>query len=716
MATLVEINEAVPVRPAEISELTEAVRLARFWEEVSEYSVDDEGWIPIGNVGPLLVLASPRPELRKPSLPEWAYQPVRIAGDAVGGCRRNLEEARTITSGASLRFNPSYLRLDTPDIPASGQRSDLPVLSGDRAGGALVDTLFHWWFAVQDDATENGREKLAEIRGLLIQWVMDASVRVADVRNLVYESHEAFPPGVCVSYGVFPLAMREGVGWYAVAEPRMEIEDRLRDESPAVEFLSVLALGSDLADAIQLVDADAAGERVQLRSARRKPKTDEGDSETIALEFDSSRAASVDPGKLTTTTAEVLQYILNSALTAEVSDIHVQHSEGRGRIRFRMDGSLRDVLDMNHPQVRALIAVIKDMATGMAQNNYTAQDGAFTFRRTDKDQTVNVRVSAIPHLDAGQKLVLRLLPKRNKLVASLDSLEMAPLHEKSIKRAINRPQGIILVTGPTGSGKTTTLYNCLSATNRPEVSIQTIEDPCEIILEGINQTQVDEARGLTMNAAMRSVVRQDPDIILVGEIRDPETASLAVDAALTGHLVYSTLHSIDPIAALDRLLKLGESRGVTASMVAQSLLLIQAQRLVKTLCVHCRVKREILPEQAEIFRSKNLPVPETLFEPKPGGCSRCAGSGYSGRRAIMEILPATEEITREISTDARPWELRRMMEARGFPSMITDGLRLVAEGVTDLGQVMQYEAAWSILDDDGEASPEEGAAEQGEEG
>lgn len=688
-----------PAIPRERMDLRDAVSIIRMWEERLTCSLEEEGWLPVGNAGPILIITpvASMKEANAPNLPLWAYQAVDTPPDKKEASLRSMEEARTNLSkpfslSGSWNQDENFFKR-----PRLNPNSD--------AMAETIHRYFHWWMDSLDPHTESGVSTIAATNELLRRWLSDPSVLVADPRTLNFEASQKFPKNLIQSYGIYALFAHNDQAYYATARDSMELRDHLADFSPSTIYRPVFSLEEDIEAAIKGANYDSASAKANIGSKKRPDA--QGDSEELAFEFDSSVAATVDPEKKTTEVTEIFRYLLNWALEAEVSDVHIQYSEGRGRVRFRMDGELRDVLTMDRTQARALAAVIKDCAKGMESNNYNTQDGTFTFRRTDKLETVNVRVSAIPHLAMGQKLVMRILPKRNRLVKSLDTLQMSELNEKVIRRAINRKQGIILVTGPTGSGKTTTLYNCLSATNKPGVSIQTIEDPCEIVLEGVNQTQVDLHRNLTIPAAMRAVVRQDPDIILVGEIRDAETASLAVDAALTGHLVYSTMHSIDPVAALDRLIKLGASRGVTHTMIAQSVLLIQAQRLIKALCPNCKRKGTLSESEKEIFRRHDRAIPEKIYKANPNGCSHCAATGYSGRRVIMEIMPSVPEIVEEIAQECRPWVIRKLMEKRGFRKMIDDGLRIVAEGDTDIDQVLQYEDAWSVLDDENDKGAEE---------
>ncbi|MBU4365709.1 MAG: GspE/PulE family protein, partial [Verrucomicrobia bacterium] len=307
------------------------------------------------------------------------------------------------------------------------------------------------------------------------------------------------------------------------------------------------------------------------------------------------------------------------------------------------------------------------------------QDGRFNIKALGRE--VDVRVSLLP-LIHGEKIVMRILDKSN-LAPSLAALGLDPKAHESLIYAISQPHGIILVTGPTGSGKTTTLYSCLQDLNKPDVNIMTTEDPVEYQLAGITQVQIDEDVGLTFSLALRAIVRQDPDIVMVGEIRDQETAAIAVKAALTGQLVLSTLHTNDAAGAITRL----RDMGIEAFMLASSLIMAQAQRLYKKLCPVCRRPREL---PLEYLRQSHLDPKSfkgvQLFE--PAGCPKCGKTGFKGRNSLMEILMVDDTIRQLILQDASATELAEKAIANGMMTLKMVGIEKVKEGISSLEEIL----------------------------
>lgn len=381
----------------------------------------------------------------------------------------------------------------------------------------------------------------------------------------------------------------------------------------------------------------------------------------------------------------IFQWLLYEAINRDVTDIHIEYCYERGRIRFRMDGDLVPFYESTQEVARALVTVCKNICS-MSSNVYDNQDASFSVKYDG--QKINLRVNAIPFRKHTQKLALRILPKKNSLT-SLDKLGLSEAHLSILRRAITRKQGLILITGPTGEGKTTTLYAALSEINKPNINIQTVEDPIEREIEGVNQTAVDFARGITFQSIMRSIVRQDPNVILLGEIRDQESAELAIEAALTGHLVFSTLHSNSAIKAIQRLMQLN----VPHYLLADSLILIQAQRLIKRLCNRCKKQREISAEERLFFSDQKLQVPAMIYEAK--GCVHCDNTGYSGRIAIMEMVPIGTKISEKILQKESFLKIQEFVQSQGVRNLYQDALLKVSEGTTSLEQAMMFEEVWT---------------------
>jgi type IV pilus assembly protein PilB len=375
-----------------------------------------------------------------------------------------------------------------------------------------------------------------------------------------------------------------------------------------------------------------------------------------------------------------LQKVMIDAITDGASDIHLEPYEKYYRIRFRVDGELREITQPPLVLKEKIASRIKVISRLDISEKRVPQDGRMKLVLS-KDRAIDFRVSTLPTLH-GEKLVLRILDPSSAMLG-IDALGYDPEQKKAMMAAIDRPYGMILVTGPTGSGKTVSLYTCLNLLNKPGINISTAEDPAEINLAGINQVNVNEKAGLTFATALRAFLRQDPDIIMVGEIRDIETAEISVKAAQTGHLVLSTLHTNDAPTTLTRLINMG----VPSFNIASSVILITAQRLARRLCA-CK-RPEDLPVEALIeagFPEEDL---DGTWKPyKAVGCERCKGSGYKGRVGIYQVMPISEEMRRLIMRGGNAMEIADQARLEGIADLRQSGLVKVRQGVTSLEEVM----------------------------
>ncbi len=381
---------------------------------------------------------------------------------------------------------------------------------------------------------------------------------------------------------------------------------------------------------------------------------------------------------------KVSNLILIEALKAGASDIHVEPYEKEFRVRFRVDGVLHNIMALPMRARDALISRLKIMAKLDISEKRLPQDGRIKIRLRveDRSRDLDLRVSTVPTL-FGEKVVMRLLDK-SKLQLDMTLLGFEAESLRRFKDAIERPYGIVLVTGPTGSGKTNTLYSAISQLNDPEVNIMTAEDPIEFNLVGINQVQMKEQIGLTFAAALRSFLRQDPDIILVGEIRDFETAEIAVKAALTGHLVLSTLHTNDAPSTVNRLMNMG----IEPFLVATSVNAICAQRLVRRICSTCSEEVET-PPQTLMSVGFSADEVKSLKTRRGRGCDRCKRTGYKGRVGLYEVLLFSDEIRDMILSGASSVELKRKAIEEGMLNLRMSGLQKIREGVTTIEEVLR---------------------------
>jgi type IV pilus assembly protein PilB len=375
-----------------------------------------------------------------------------------------------------------------------------------------------------------------------------------------------------------------------------------------------------------------------------------------------------------------LQKLLLDAIGDGASDLHFEPYEKFYRIRFRVDGILREVAQPPLAIRERLVTRIKVISRLDISEKRVPQDGRMKLALSGQ-RAIDFRVSTLPTL-YGEKIVMRILdPSQAKM--GIESLGYEPDQREALVNAVNRPYGMVLVTGPTGSGKTVSLYTCLNMLNQPGVNISTAEDPAEIQLAGINQVNVNEKAGLTFANAMRAFLRQDPDIIMVGEIRDLETADIAIKAAQTGHMVMSTLHTNDAPSTLTRMANMG----VPSFNIASSVILITAQRLARRLC-SCKQPVD-LPTEALLaagFRAADL---DGTWQPfRPVGCDRCKGSGYKGRVGIYEVMPISEEIQRLILRNASALDIEHQGQREGVRNLRMSGLLKVKQGVTSVDEVL----------------------------
>ncbi len=377
---------------------------------------------------------------------------------------------------------------------------------------------------------------------------------------------------------------------------------------------------------------------------------------------------------------KLANHILVSAIKKEVSDIHLEPYRDQVRIRYRIDGTLQNFMEMPIRLEPSLTARLKIMAGLDIAEKRRPQDGRIEIKACKKD--VDIRVSTVPTL-YGEKTVLRLLDKSSG-VKSIDKLGLSKGELDKFLWAIQRPYGMILVTGPTGSGKTTTLYAILNKLNSKEVNILTAEDPVEYTLEGINQVQVNEKIGLTFSSTLRSFLRQDPDIIMVGEIRDIETADIAIKAALTGHLVLSTLHTNDAPSTITRLLDMD----IEPFLISSSVIAIIAQRLVRVICPHCKQKIVVEPELLTKvgFSPKEI---DTIKVYQGKGCGFCNDTGYKGRVALFEILTISDDIINLILTRASAEKIREQAVSESMKTLRASGLEKIKMGITTIEEVLR---------------------------
>ncbi|MBQ3288611.1 MAG: type II/IV secretion system protein [Kiritimatiellae bacterium] len=479
------------------------------------------------------------------------------------------------------------------------------------------------------------------------------------------EATQAIPVDIAKKYGVVPVVASEDSVTVALSDPM---------GYDAIDSLRYVLHGRDVEAVL------APLEEVRAAMAKLYPTGEDAEVSTRDEEgLDGGDAAEGDDSAV----IKLANMILTTAIKMKASDIHIEPMEKEFRVRYRIDGALRK---MDSPPKRlqgAIISRFKIMSKMKISEKRIPQDGRIQISVGGKD--LDLRVSSVP-TNHGESIVMRILDKSN-LSLGLPQLGFLSDDQTTFEHLIKLPDGVVLVTGPTGSGKTTTLYACLGQINTPDKKLITVEDPVEYQMSGINQVQVNKDVGLDFSAALRSILRQAPNIVMIGEIRDAETADIAMEAALTGHLVFSTLHTNDAPSAVTRLLDIG----VKPFLVASALRAAMAQRLVRAICEKC--KEAYAPSERELkmlgglARGSNATLPDHMYHGT--GCDVCGKTGYKGRKGIFEIFKVDDTIQRLIFDHAPATLLRQRARELGMRTLREDGMLKVASGMTSLQEVLR---------------------------
>ncbi|MEQ1861286.1 MAG: ATPase, T2SS/T4P/T4SS family [Chthoniobacteraceae bacterium] len=486
------------------------------------------------------------------------------------------------------------------------------------------------------------------------------------------------PKEMCRAYKLAPVARLGNKLFVAMADPLNVLAlDDLRQRTK-MEIVSMIATERSVNEALSGVQHASSAMEDVIKEAQQK--------EDATVEEVREQRQEIDLDKLAVESEDapvvkIVNLILVQALKEKASDIHVEPFDKQLKLRYRVDGNLIEASSPPKALQLPIASRIKILAGLDIAERRLPQDGRFRIRVSGKE--VDLRVSVLPTV-YGEKIVIRLLDK-GTLAASIDALGMDEHTLTTFKKAVDAPHGMILVTGPTGSGKTTTLYSVLAELNSPEYNIVTVEDPIEYQVAGVNQVAVKSDIGLSFAEALRSILRQDPDIVMIGEIRDNETADIAVKAALTGHQVLSTLHTNDAAGAISRL----DDMGIEPFLISSSCILTCAQRLVRRICPNCR--EDFVPEP-EVLAKIGATEQEGATFYRGMGCDRCKRRGYSGRSAIIEVLPISETVRRLIIKRASASVIKNQAVAEGMKTLRMVGIDKAREGVTTLEEVLRVTA------------------------
>ena len=477
-----------------------------------------------------------------------------------------------------------------------------------------------------------------------------------------------------------PVARLNGKLFIAMVDPTnvLAVDDVKRRVQ--LDVVPMIATEKSVVDALSGAHG-GAGINQALRDVVKEAEKPEG-----GVEFQAKVSEEIDIDRLATDSEDapvikIVNLIMVQAIREKASDIHIEPFQNSLKLRYRVDGDLTPAESPPKALQLAITSRIKILAGLNIAERRVPQDGRFRVKVMGKE--VDLRVSILP-TSHGEKVVIRILDK-TALTGSIDQMGLDEETLVKFRKAIDAPHGMILVTGPTGSGKTTTLYSVLQELNNPQYNIVTVEDPIEYELNGINQVSVRNDIGLDFASALRSILRQDPDIVMVGEIRDNETADIAVKAALTGHQVLSTLHTNDAAGAITRL----DDMGIEPFLISSSILMTCAQRLVRKICTNCR--EEFMPEPEIFTRLGVEPKAETVFY-RGSGCDRCKGRGYLGRLAIIEALTVTEAVRRLIMKRASAAVIKNQAVTEGMKTLRMAGIDKALEGQTTLEEVLRVAA------------------------
>lgn len=546
---------------------------------------------------------------------------------------------------------------------------NIPIGEVLKEYGYITQQQLDRALAMQKDSGKRLGEVLQEMKYVSERQVLQAlskrlQLKLVDVSSVTADINavQLVPQQLAVKYLMLPLRANEQVITIAVNDPlNFYAQEDIR-QLTGRHLEIVLCEKQPLKEAIEHYYSD-----VSVRDATRRANL-ESSSEIEEID--------IDEGEGDAPIIKLLNSLIERAYNIGASDIHIEPFEDKTAIRVRIDGTIVDYVTLQRSVHTSLIARIKILSDLDIAERRLPQDGHFRYKL--ENEQINIRVSVIPTV-FGETAVLRLLSNTGT-IDHADSFGMTDESYQKMLRMLNSPNGIVYITGPTGSGKTTTLYMLLEYLANKQVNICTIEDPVEKNLARINQTQVNNVAGLTFESGMRSLLRQDPDIIMVGETRDSETASISVRAAITGHLVFSTLHTNNAIASIVRL----EDMGVEPYLIANSLVGVVAQRLMRKVCPHCAQDVDVTPEQQSFLGSDIKTVKQAK------GCSRCNNTGYAGRIAIHEIVTIDKAIRAMISNGSTTEEIEQYaITSQGMRLLKDSGLDLVREGVSTVEELLK---------------------------
>ena len=635
-------------------------------------------WLPVSTLGPLLILAHHNPRCEDNwGVPEFLSVKVVISAEQYETIRQDLVMR---VSMRPVRDRSSYEGMLRP-----------PIQAGDLKGA------FEWLIKSYPLA-EN--QKLSLERGYreLLNRVPESSTAEFDALQqhlgvalrviassgpiLAFNPDEAprqdlFPPALLEKHGVYPIYCGNQRVYLLAADTDIYLfeDEWLSAGHEPIAMVTVLADQASIRKALNRFSAASESYTVEVNEGGYEVSDDSNLVEILPEDV-----LAIDPKNVNNPPEVMLKWVLYHALQMRASDLHLEKYYNTVRFRARIDGEMRVIFSASEEFLMRYVAIIKNFAN-LGQSRQEAQDGRFGMAIGKR--RIDVRVAAVPCRREFQKVIMRFLDKDGGLKSLVD-LNLTQRQARLFDQSMARDQGLVLITGPTGSGKTTTLYALLNSVNEDNINLHTIEDPIEYRIEGINQTQTDPVNRISFATGLRSLLRADPDVILIGECRDEETAMAAVTSAMTGHLVLTTLHANDSLRAISRII----SMGVPNFLLADSLVLSQAQRLVRRLCNYCKRPETVTEEMMDVLIRQGIvsgPFDNPLY--RRVGCQECMNTGYKGRIALMEITEVTAEIKDLISDSAPMAQIRAAASRNGLLSLYQEGLQQVLAGQTTFEEI-----------------------------
>jgi type II secretory ATPase GspE/PulE/Tfp pilus assembly ATPase PilB-like protein len=655
-----------------------------------------EPWLPVGALGPLLIIGHYNPaETECWGVPSEFAIKVLIPQGYYGAYAGDLQDRlvqRPLQEKSPTAVTPPPQRPASPETVFRWLLKEYPYKEEERHKlGEVLETL-------------SGVSAVNVINNKALPGGYGAALRHLCTGESCFNAtlaprQSAFPDALLEKHSVFPLYCGKNTIYLLSSQKEIfAFEDEwLASSSETRGFRVVLAEKDAITRVINRDRSAASGSEMAAISGELAES-----SAANVVEIDPNEVSRINPASINTTAEQALHWVLHRSITGRASDLHIEKYYNMARFRGRIDGELVTLFSAPEEMLPRYVSLIKNYSN-MSQERQGAQDGRFSLRIGKR--RVDCRVSAIPCRKDQQKITIRYLEKEGG-VRRLSELNLSQRNLDLLNEAMSRDQGLILITGPTGSGKTTTLYALLNSVNSENLNIQTIEDPIEYEVEGLNQTQTDPVHDIDFAQGLRRLMRADPDVILIGECRDEETASAAVNAALTGHLVLTTLHANDCLRAVSRFI----SMGVPPYLLADSLALTQAQRLVRKLCGQCKRMVPVTKGERSLFAANKVPLPaKTTHLYEAEGCPDCRETGYNGRIALMELCPIDRELADLISVNAPQGEMRKIATARGLRTLYQEGLVQVMEGNTSLEEIkcLAYTGVAASEDESGSDSGSE---------